>query len=66
MYRGLLRNAPVEVDTIFGDLLDRGRKHGESTPILHAAVAHLSIYQQARNMDPSKVPGASMQPAMPQ
>lgn len=49
MYRDLVRNAPVEVDTILGDLLDRGRKLRISTPILQAAFVNLSIYQRARN-----------------
>lgn len=51
MYRDLMRNAQVEVDAILGDLLDRGRKLGVSTPILQAAFLNLSIYQRARNVD---------------
>src|SRR5260370_306876 len=48
MYRDLARNAPVEVDSILGDLLAGGHKLGTSTPILQAAFANLSIYQRAR------------------
>jgi 2-dehydropantoate 2-reductase len=49
MYRDLEDHAPrVEVDTILGDLLERGRKHGVSAPIVQAAFVSLSIYQQAR------------------
>jgi len=51
MYRDLMRNAPVEVNTILGDLLDYGRKLGISTPILQAAFVNLSIHQRARNID---------------
>ena len=61
MYRDLMRNAPVEVDTILGDLLDRGRKHGVSTPILQAAFVNLSIYQRAGNIDRSKIARPVMQ-----
>ena len=45
MYRDLKKGAPVEVDTILGDLLELGRKHGITTPILRAAFVNLSIYQ---------------------
>jgi 2-dehydropantoate 2-reductase len=45
MYRDLKKGAPVEVDTIVGDLLDRGRKHGLATPLLEATFVNLSIYQ---------------------
>lgn len=53
MYRDLLRNEPVEVDTILGDLLDRGSKYGVSTPVLQAAFVNLSIYQRAKKIDRS-------------
>jgi 2-dehydropantoate 2-reductase len=66
MYRDLMRNAPVEVDTILGDLLDRGRKLGISTPILQAAFVNLSIYQRARNIDRSKIARPLMQSAKQQ
>jgi len=45
MYRDLKKGAPVEVDTILGDLLELGKKHGVTTPILSAAFVNLSIYQ---------------------
>jgi 2-dehydropantoate 2-reductase len=47
MYRDLKKGARVEVDTILGDLLERGRKHGLATPFLQAAYVSLSIYQRA-------------------
>ena len=46
MYRDLKKNAPVEVDAILGDLLERGRKLDLKTPVLEAAFVHLSIYQR--------------------
>jgi len=52
MYRDLTKGAPVEADTILGDLLERGRKHGLAMPILQAAYASLSIYQ--RSLDRAK------------
>jgi 2-dehydropantoate 2-reductase len=52
MYRDLKKGAPVEVDTILGDLLERGRKHGLAAPILQAAYVSLSIYQ--RGLERSK------------
>jgi 2-dehydropantoate 2-reductase len=45
MYRDLNKGAPVEADTILGDLIERGQKHNVSAPILRAAFASLSIYQ---------------------
>jgi 2-dehydropantoate 2-reductase len=48
MYRDLTEQAPVEADTILGDLIERGRKHGVSAPILQAAFVSLTIYQQGR------------------
>jgi 2-dehydropantoate 2-reductase len=48
MYRDRKEQAPVEVDSILGDLIERGRKHGVSAPILQAAFVNLSIYQQGR------------------
>jgi 2-dehydropantoate 2-reductase len=45
MYRDLTEHARVEADTI---LVDRGRKHGVSAPIVQAAFVSLSIYQQAQ------------------
>jgi 2-dehydropantoate 2-reductase len=52
MYRDLKKGASVEVDSILGDLLDRGAKHGLMTPILQAAFVSLSIYQ--RGLDQAK------------
>jgi 2-dehydropantoate 2-reductase len=52
MYRDLKKGAPVEVDTILGDLLERGRKLELTTPILQAAFVSLSIYQ--RGLDRAK------------
>jgi 2-dehydropantoate 2-reductase len=46
MYRDLTRrSAPVEVDQILGDLLERGRKSAVTTPLLDAACVNLRIYQ---------------------
>jgi 2-dehydropantoate 2-reductase len=45
MYRDMQANAPVEVEHILADLLDRARALGVPTPLLEAAVAHLRIYQ---------------------
>jgi 2-dehydropantoate 2-reductase len=45
MYRDLSKSAPVEVDQILGDLLERGRKFALPTPLLEAACANLRIYQ---------------------
>jgi 2-dehydropantoate 2-reductase len=49
MYRDLTKGAPVEADSILGDLLDRGRKHSRTLPILQAAYVSLSIYQLVRD-----------------
>jgi 2-dehydropantoate 2-reductase len=46
MYRDFKKGASVEVDTILGDLLERGQKRGLTTPILQAAFVTLSIYQR--------------------
>jgi 2-dehydropantoate 2-reductase len=48
MYRDLTNHARVEVDTILGDLIARGSKHGVSAPIVQAAFVTLTIYQQGR------------------
>jgi 2-dehydropantoate 2-reductase len=48
MYRDLKEQALVEVDSILGDLIERGRKHGVSAPIVQAAFVSLAIYQQGR------------------
>jgi 2-dehydropantoate 2-reductase len=49
MYRDLKKGAAVEVDTILGDLLERGRKFGLTPPIVEAAFVSLSIYQRGRD-----------------
>lgn len=49
MYRDLKKGAPVEADTILGDLWERGQKRGLQTPILQAAFVNLSIYQRSRD-----------------
>jgi 2-dehydropantoate 2-reductase len=48
MYRDFTDQAPVEVDTILGDLVERGRKKGVSAPIVQAGFVSLTIYQQGR------------------
>jgi 2-dehydropantoate 2-reductase len=45
MYRHMRKGAPVEVDHILGDLLERGAAHGVATPLLKAAFVNLRIYQ---------------------
>jgi 2-dehydropantoate 2-reductase len=45
MYRDLRKGAPVEVDHILGDLLQRGVREGVATPLLNAAFINLRIYQ---------------------
>jgi 2-dehydropantoate 2-reductase len=52
MYRDFRKGAPVEVDSILGDLLERGQKQGLTTPILQAAFVSLSIYGRAH--EPAK------------
>jgi 2-dehydropantoate 2-reductase len=54
MYRDLKKGANVEVDSILGDLLNRGAKLGLTTPILQSAFVSLSIYQ--RGLDDAKSP----------
>ena len=44
LYRDLRQGRPVEVDTILGDLVDRGQAHGVVTPLLAAAVTALRIH----------------------
>lgn len=45
MYRDLRKGAPVEVDHILGDFIERGAAHGVTTPLLQAAFVNLWIYQ---------------------
>jgi 2-dehydropantoate 2-reductase len=44
MYRDLRKGAPVEVDHILGDLLERGGAQRVVTPLLKAAFVHLRVY----------------------
>jgi 2-dehydropantoate 2-reductase len=48
MYRDLQRGAPIEADQIIGDLLARAQRAGVAAPLLRAAYAALSIYQNRR------------------
>jgi 2-dehydropantoate 2-reductase len=48
MYRDMSRNAPVEVEQILGDLVERGRGVGVAAPLLEAACANLRIYEARR------------------
>jgi 2-dehydropantoate 2-reductase len=45
MYRDLRKGAPVEVDHILGDFIERGSAHGVATPLLQAAFVNLRVYQ---------------------
>jgi 2-dehydropantoate 2-reductase len=45
MYRDLRKGAPVEVDQILGDFIERGRAEGVETPLLKAAFVNLRVYQ---------------------
>ena len=45
MYRDMQANAPVEVEHILADLLDRATASGVPAPLLEAAVVQLRIYQ---------------------
>jgi 2-dehydropantoate 2-reductase len=45
MYRDLQNGAPVEAEQIIGDLVAHAERAGITTPLLAAAFAHLSIYQ---------------------
>jgi 2-dehydropantoate 2-reductase len=55
MYRDLSKDAPVEVDQILGDLLERGRKLGLTTPLLESACVNLRIYEARRLRQGSNV-----------
>jgi 2-dehydropantoate 2-reductase len=48
MYRAMRKGQSVEVDTILGDLLDRGRERQLRTPLLQAATVRLRVYQNSR------------------
>src|SRR5438477_7351105 len=45
MYRDLRKSAPVEVDHILGDFMERGGAHKVATPLLKAAFINLGVYQ---------------------
>ena len=47
MYRDLRKGAPVEVDHILGDMIERGAVHGVAAPLLKAAFVNLRVYQAA-------------------
>jgi 2-dehydropantoate 2-reductase len=47
MYRDLQKGAPVEVDTILGDLLDHGHAHHIEAPLLQACCVRLRVYQNS-------------------
>jgi len=48
IYRDSKELAPVEVDSILSDFIERGREHGVSAPIVQAAFVSLTIYHQGR------------------
>ncbi|MFZ3374658.1 MAG: 2-dehydropantoate 2-reductase [Chthoniobacterales bacterium] len=56
MYRDLRKGAPVEVDHILGDFIERGSAHGVATPLLKAAFVNLRVYQ-------TRLPEALRRPA---
>jgi len=47
MYRDMREGHKVEVDTILGDLLDRGRSHNLKTPLIQAACVRLRVHQNS-------------------
>jgi 2-dehydropantoate 2-reductase len=47
MYRDLRKGAPVEVETILGDLLDHGHAHQIEAPLLQASTVRLRVYQNS-------------------
>lgn len=47
LYRDLQKGAPVEVDTILGDLLDHGHAHQIEAPLLQACTVRLRVYQNS-------------------
>ena len=49
MYRNLKADQAVEVDSILGDLIEKGRGRGLTTPILEAAFVNLALYQRRWN-----------------
>jgi ketopantoate reductase len=49
MYRDLSKNAPVEVDHILADLVERGHKLGVVSPLLEAARVNLKMHEARLN-----------------
>jgi 2-dehydropantoate 2-reductase len=47
MYRDMEKGTHLEVDTILGDLLERGRSHQLETPLLQAGCVRLRVYQNS-------------------
>lgn len=47
MYRDMQKGARIEADAILGDLLEHGRAHNLTTPLLQAACVRLAVYQTA-------------------
>ncbi len=45
MYRDLMQGHPIEADQIVGDLLARAQAAKMTTPLIAAAYAHLTLYQ---------------------
>lgn len=48
MYRDLEGGHDVEADQMLGDLVDRARRHGVSTPLVATAYTNLKVYQRRR------------------
>ena len=48
MYRDLEEGRPIEVDSVIGDLVDRGSALGVPTPLLGACYARLCVYASSR------------------
>ncbi|MCJ2048754.1 ketopantoate reductase family protein [Methylobacterium sp. J-070] len=51
MYRDLRKGRPVEVENIIGDLVRSAAEASIETPLLAAAYAHLSVYQNGIRKD---------------
>jgi 2-dehydropantoate 2-reductase len=45
MFRDLQKGAPVEVDTILGDLVEQGHAHHMEAPLLQSGCVRLRVYQ---------------------
>jgi 2-dehydropantoate 2-reductase len=48
MFRDIERGAPIEADHIIGDLLWRGGKPGDASPLLRTAYVHVKAYEARR------------------